>query len=548
LRRGPGNAGASGASLRSDAAGCRAADGPAEAMNARALAHGFLPAAGAEDESGNARLTVALITFGTMLATIMQSLDMTISNVALPYMAGSFAASYDESTWVLTSYIVAAAIMTPPTGWLAARFGRRRLFLVSVIGFTLASVLCGLAQSLPEAVVTRALQGMLGAALVPLSQATLFDTYPRERHASAMAIWGMGIMLGPILGPTLGGWLTEHWSWRWVYFVNLPVGVLAAVMIGGFVREGERRAPSRFDLFGFATLSIAVAGLQVVLDRGELEDWFDSPVLVVTAVVAAVAFYVFLVQMFSARAPFVRADLFTNRNFVLGMIIGFIVSVVLMGTMALFPPLLENLLQFPVQTVGLLLAPRGFGTMAAMLLVGRLAMVVQPRLLMFFGFIVSCVALYGMAGFSLQIGPHEVIVWGVVQGFGLGFIFPPLTSTSFSTLPPDRRTEAAGIYNLVRNIGASVGISVMTALVDHNTQTMHASLAAGLSPFDRALQGGATHLLDPNLPAGAALLNVEVTRQAAMVAYLDDFRLMLVLALIAAPLVLLMRTPPGTKR
>jgi MFS transporter, DHA2 family, multidrug resistance protein len=512
-------------------------------MNARALAHGFFPAAEAEDEGG-ARLTVALVTFGTMLATIMQSLDMTISNVALPYMAGSFGASYDQSTWVLTSYIVAAAIMTPPTGWLAARFGRRRLFLVSVVGFTLASVMCGLAQTLPEAVATRVLQGMLGAALVPLSQATLFDTYPRERHASAMAIWGMGIMLGPILGPTLGGWLTENWNWRWVYFVNLPVGALAAIMIAGFVREGERRAPARFDLFGFATLSIAVAGLQVVLDRGEIEDWFASPVILVTAVVAAVGFYIFLVQTFSTRAPFVRTDLFTDRNFVLGMVVGFIVSVVLMGTMALFPPLLESLLQFPVQTVGLLLAPRGLGTMAAMLLVGRLAMVVQPRFLMLFGFAVSVFALYGMSGFSLQIGPHQVVVWGLVQGFGLGFIFPPLTSTSFSTLPPERRTEAAGVYNLVRNIGASVGISVMTALVDRNTQTMHESLAALLSPFDRMLQGGGAHLLDPARPAGMAMLNAEVTRQAAMVAYLDDFRLMLVLALIAAPLVLLMRTPP----
>lgn len=497
-------------------------------------------------QSGPAAADIAMVTIGAMLATIMQSLDMTISNVALPYMAGTFGASYDESTWVLTSYIVAAAIMTPPTGWLAARFGRRRLFLISIIGFTIASVLCGMAQDISQAIVTRALQGMLGASLVPLSQAMLLDTYPPEKHARAMAIWGMGTLLGPILGPTLGGWLTDEWSWRWVYFVNIPIGGLAAAMIFGYVADTKTRLPPRLDIFGFATISLATAGLQIVLDRGEIDDWFSSPVIIAAAVIAALSFYVFVVWILSAKSPFIRPDFFLNRNFVVGLVIIFVVAVVLLGTMALFPPLLQNLLGFPVMTVGLLLAPRGLGTMAAMAIVSRLSAYVQPRFLMLFGFLVTASSMGGMSGFSLDIGPHDVFVWGALQGFGVGFIFPVLVSTSFRTLPVELRTEAAGIYNLVRNIGSSVGISIMTALVDRNTQVNHAQIAEVVSPFDRAL-GYMPYVLyyNPNKEAGAALLNNEVTRQAAMIGYIDDFRLMMVLALLAAPMVLLMKAPPG---
>ena len=342
---------------------------------------------------------VTMITIGTMLATLMQALDMTISNVALPYMAGTFAASYDESTWVLTSYIVAAAIMTPPTGWLAAKFGRRRLFLTSVFGFTATSALCGLSGSLTGAVVSRSLQGLFGAALVPLSQATLLDNYPPERHAYAMAIFGIGIMLGPILGPTLGGWLTENWTWRWVYFINVPVGAVAALLIWRHVRETDRSNPPPFDIFGFLAISIAVACLQVVLDRGEIKDWFGSTQIIVIALIASISFYLFLVHIFTVRSPFISPDLFLNRNFLLGSVFIFIIGIVLFGTLALFPPLLQELLDFPVVTVGILLAPRGIGTMIAMLIVAQLATAVQPRLLMIFGFLVCAYAMWGMATF-----------------------------------------------------------------------------------------------------------------------------------------------------
>ncbi len=478
----------------------------------------------------------------------MQALDTTIANVALPYMAGTFAASYDQSTWVLTSYIVAAAIMTPPTGWLAARFGRRRLYLVSVLGFTAASMLCGLSQSLGEAVVSRVIQGLFGAALVPLSQATLLDSYPRERHGQAMAIWGMGIMLGPILGPTLGGWLTEHWTWRWVFFINLPVGLVDALVIAAYVPETRERRPPSFDFFGFVAISIAIACVQFVLDRGELLDWFSSTQIVVATVAAGVAFYIFLVQMFTAREPFIRPDLFLNRNLSLGLVFIFIVGMVLYGTMALFPPLLQDLLNYPVVTVGLLLAPRGIGTMIAMLVVGRLTRVLAPRVLMIVGFLANAYAMWGMANFSLAVGPWDVFSWGVLQGFGLGFIFVPLTATAFSTLPTARRTEGAGMYSLMRNLGSSIGISIVTTLVDRNTEANHAMIAAGLSPFNRALQQPPyLHLYDPHMARGIALLNAEVTRQAAMIGYIDDFKLMMVLTLIACPLVLLMTGPAEGK-
>ena len=503
-----------------------------------------------ENPAGTAlRSSLVMITVGTMLATLIQGLDMTISNVALPYMAGTFASSYDEATWVLTYYIIAAAIMTPPTGWLAARFGRRRLFLVSIVGFVVASVLCGMCQTLAQAIVARALQGMAGAALTPLSQATLLDTYPRERHPQAMAIWGMGIMLGPILGPTLGGWLTFDLSWRWVYYINVPIGAIAAAVVFFYVPETQRQQPPRFDLLGFCFLSTAVAGLQIVLDRGEIDDWFSSPTIVTWAVVGGTSFFLFLVQILLARDPFIRPDLFNNRNFVLGLFLNIVVSMLLMGTMSLFPPLLQDVLNFPVITVGLLLAPRGIGTMAAMVVVGRFSKYIAPRFMILSGFFITAMAMHGMAGFSLQIGPREVLFYGVIQGFGLGMIFPVLVSSSFATLSQARRVEAAGVYNLVRNVGSSVGISIMTALVDHNTQVNHSIIAQAVTPFSRSLFGTpASRFYDAFSVRGAAFLNNEVTQQATMIAYIDDFKLMMILALIASMAALLMPSVGGTPR
>ncbi len=500
------------------------------------------PGAGAEDSPN-----LVLITIGTMLATIMQALDTTIANVALPHMQGTFAASQDQITWVLTSYIVAAAIMTPPTGWLSNRFGRKRLFLTAVFGFTAASVLCGIATSLTQIVLFRVLQGMFGAALVPLSQATLLDSYPRERHGPAMAIWGIGIMVGPILGPTLGGWLTENYSWRWVFYINVPVGILAFMVITTSVRETARNLTLRFDVLGFAMISLAIAALQMFLDRGELKNWFGSTEIIAEATMACLFFYAFLVHTFTTEHPFISPKLFLDRNFSVSLIFITAVGVILYATLALLPPFLQSLLDYPVITTGILLAPRGAGTMVAMMIVGRIINHVDIRLLLTLGLGLSAYSLYWMVGFSLDVPTWEIVVSGIVQGFGLGFVFVPLTTVAFSTLTPDFRNEGAGIYNLMRNIGSSVGISATTVLLTQYTQINHEQLAANITAFNPLLRvPGVEHFWNPHTATGLAALNAEVTRQAAMIAYLDDFKALMVVTLLMMPLVLLLR--PGHRK
>jgi MFS transporter, DHA2 family, multidrug resistance protein len=487
-----------------------------------------------------------LITVSIMLATIMQALDTTIANVALPHMQGSLSAAQDQITWVLTSYIVAAAIMTPLTGWLAGRYGRKRVFLVSVAGFTLASALCGMADSLTQIVLYRLLQGICGAALVPLSQAVLLDINPPARHGQAMAIWGAGIMVGPILGPTLGGWLTDDYSWRWVFYINLPVGLLAFFGILAFVTETRHDKPGAFDFFGFAMLSLGLGGLQLMLDRGELKDWFGSTEIWIEATVAALGFYLFIVQMATAKRPFVSRALFKDRNFATGTIFIFIVGMILYATMALLPPMLQDLFNYPVITSGIVTVPRGIGTMIAMIMVGRLVGRVDVRLIILVGFGLTAFSLWQMTGFTLMMGETPFLVSGVIQGFGLGFLFVPLTTIAFGTLAPALRTEGAAIFSLLRNVGSSVGISIIQALLTENTQIAHASLAAHVTPYNPLMHS-------PLMPQGAdhathgalAALNGQITAQASMIAYLDDYWLMMILALAAIPLLLVFRTSRG---
>jgi DHA2 family multidrug resistance protein len=488
---------------------------------------------------------LAMITVSIMLATIMQVVDMTIVNVALPHMQGNLSATQDQISWVLTSYIVSAAIMTPVTGVLAARFGRKRLFALSVVGFTIASVLCGWATSLDQIVVYRVLQGALGASLVPLSQAVLLDSYPREKHGSAMALWGMGVMVGPILGPTLGGYLTEYYSWRWAFYINVPLGVLALFGILAFVPETEHQPRRGFDFFGFALLSIAIGALQLMLDRGNSLDWFGSTEIVVETVIAALAFYMFLVHMLTAEKPFIEAALFKDRNFSAGVALMFVVGVMLLATLALLPPFLQNLLGFPVVTAGLVLAPRGIGTMFAMLAVGRLVTRVDTRLLVLFGLAMTTVSMWQMAGFTLDVGVKDIVVTGVVQGIGLGFIFVPLSTAAFATLHPRYRNEGTAMFSLIRNIGSSIGISLVVTVLGQRTQINHAGLGANLTPFREAMHAPwMPQIWNFATPAGTAALDGEVTRQAVMLAYLDDFRFMMIMTLLAVPLLLLLRPPP----
>ncbi len=492
----------------------------------------------------------ALVTVSVMLATIMQAVDTTIANVALPQMRGSMGATQDQIAWVLTSYIVAAAVTMPLTGFIAARIGRKRLFVASVIGFTIASMLCGAAQSLTQIVLFRLLQGVFGASLVPLSQAVLLDAYPSERHGSAMAIWGVGVMVGPILGPSLGGWLTEHYDWRWTFYINLPVGVLAWLGVSLFVEETPVDRARRFDLFGFGLLGLAIGTLQLMLDRGESLDWWSSAEIVAESLVAAVALYMFVVHMFTHPQPFLEPVLFRDRNFVVGSTCMFAVGGILFATMVLLPSMLHDLMGYPVVDVGLLLVPRGVGTMLAMLAVGRLVGRVDTRVQIGLGLLLTSLAMWEMTRFSLDTPASIVAYTGVVQGLGLGFVFVPLSTISFSTLPPRLRNEGAALFSLMRNIGSSIGISVVVALLAQNAQANHAALAEFLNPYSLPLREAAeSGAYDLASPASLALLNAELTRQSAMLGYLQNFRLMMWVALGVLPLVLLLRPvrgPAGT--
>ena len=485
-----------------------------------------------------------MITGSVMLATIIQALDTTIANVALPHMQGSLSASQDQITWVLTSYIVAAAIATPLTGWLCDRYSQKRVFLVSVAGFTFASLLCGIAGSLTEIVAARLLQGLFGAALVPLSQAVMLEITPPAERGSAMAVWGMGVMVGPILGPTLGGWLTDSYDWRWVFFINLPIGALAFYGIWRYIHPVKAARSMRFDMFGFAALSLAIGALQMLLDRGQDNDWFSSTETWIEFLLFVIAAACFAVHtaFTPAGKSFLDYRLLKNGNYVTGLIFIFIVGMVLYATRALTPPMLQSLMDYPVSTVGILTAPSGMGTMLAMLIVGKLVGKVDLRALLLGGFTITAFSLWQMSGYTLVLSESDIVWPGVIQGIGLGLVFVPLSTATFATLQPQMFSQGTAIYSLIRNIGSSIGISLVQTLLVRNTQVAHSSLAqtVNMAAANGALSNPA---YDVAKPAGLALLNAEVNRQAAMIAYIDDFRLMLILTLCVIPLLWLIKPP-----
>ncbi|SFB37727.1 MFS transporter, DHA2 family, multidrug resistance protein [Collimonas sp. OK607] len=490
-----------------------------------------------------------MITIFIMLATIIQALDGTIANVALPHMQGSLSASQDQITWVLTSYIVAAAITTPLTGWLCDRFGQKNVFLVSIAGFTIASMACGVSMSLAQIVGARLLQGVFGAALVPLSQAVLLDINPREKHGSAMAVWGMGVMIGPILGPTLGGWLTDSYNWRWVFFINVPIGSLAFYGILKYIRSTTAARRMNFDMFGFATLSIAIGALQMLLDRGEQNDWFSSRETWIEAIVLTMSFSYFLAHtaLRPAGKSFFDYRLLKNSNYVTGLLFIFIVGLVLFATRALTPSMLQSLMGYPARIAGLVTAPSGFGTMMAMLVVGRLVGKVDLRVLLAIGFSVTAFSLWQMSRYTLVLSPSDIVWPGVIQGVGLGLVFVPLSAATFATLTPEMRAEGTAIYSLIRNIGSSIGIALVQTLLVRNTQIAHSSLVekiSGTSPAYQDAMVASTYNLATQ--SGLEVINGEVTRQASMIAYVNDFWLMLIMTLMVIPLLLLIRPPKAS--
>ena len=485
-----------------------------------------------------------LITLCAMVATLMQALDSTIANVALPYMQGSLLTTSDQITWVLTSYIVAAAIMTSPVGWLASRFGRKNFFIVCLAGFTLASMLCGVAQSLTQMVAFRLLQGVFGAALVPLSQATILDLYSAEQRGSAMAMWGMGVMVGPILGPTLGGYLTEVYDWRWVFFINLPFGALAIAGLWFFLKEEKRAIATSFDWTGFIVLSMGIGALQMMLDRGGELDWFASGEIWLELLLATLGLYLFVVHVLLAERPFISPRIFADVNFASGFVVMFAVGMVLLASSALLAPYLQTLGGYPVRDAGLLMVPRGLGTMLAMMVAGRFASRVDPRLLMAAGIGMLAYSFWEMGTWTPAVQPFTLSWVTAIQGFGLGFVFIPLQVLAFATLPAQFRTDGAALFSLVRNVGSAIGVSVASFMLAQNAQIVHAQLAEGLTGFNRMLQTGGAYLFwNTATSAGRMALNGEVSRQALAIAYTDDFKLMFWVCLPTALLLLLMRKP-----
>jgi DHA2 family multidrug resistance protein len=494
----------------------------------------------------SARLNRPMITISIMLATIMQTLDSTIANVALPHMQGSLSASQDQIAWVLTAYIVASAIATPLTGFLCDRFGQKTVFLVSVAGFTLASALCGISDSLGEIVAARLLQGVFGAAFVPLSQVVLMEINPREKQGSAMAIWGMGVMVGPILGPTLGGWLTDEYNWRWVFFINIPIGIVTFYGIWKYIRPIPAERRMQIDLFGFTTLSLAVGALQMLLDRGQQNDWFSATETWIELIVFVVAatYFVAHTALTPAEKSFFDYRLLKNTNYATGTLFIFVVGLVMYASRALIPTMLEDLLDYPVATTGLITSPSGIGTMLAMLIAGRLIGKLSVRLMLTIGFVTLAISLWQMSHYSLDLGIGDIIWPGVWQGIGLGLVFVPLSTSTFATLDAHMRSQGTAIFSLVRNIGSSIGISLVQFLLVRNTVIAHASLVERVTYANPAWSDPAiASAYSVHRPAAAAALDSVITQQATMIAYIDDFWLMCILSIVVLPLVFLLKPP-----
>lgn len=464
-----------------------------------------------------------LITGVVMAAALMQVIDTTIVNVALPHMQGTLSASPDEITWTLTSYMVASAIFMPLTGYLSDRFGRKAYLFMSVLGFTVFSGLCGASMNLTQMVAFRLLQGVFGAALVPLSQAILTDIFAPEDRGMAMAIWGMGIMVGPILGPTLGGYLTEIASWRWTFYVNLPVGIITLLLIN-IVPDSERKA-RRMDWAGLGLLSLGIGGLQFVLDRGNTDDWFDAFGIQCGAYLSVLGFLGFIIHEFTnhQRAIF-DLSIFKDRNFTLSSIMLCFMGVAIYGTSVLQPLMMEGLLNYPVMTAGLVMAPRGISSMLSMLIVSKLINKVDARWMILLGSVVNFYGVWVCTRYSTNVDLFWLTWPMLIQGFGIGMVMVPLSTIAYSTLEPHLRNDAAGVYSLLRTIGGSIGISITITLFARRSQLFWNGLGGGITLFNHAVSHylQPLHLL-PRSALGIALLSLTLQEQSAMLAYINAF-------------------------
>jgi len=491
-------------------------------------------------------LALRIITVCAMMGVMMQSMDSTISNVALPYMQGSLEASRDQVTWVLTSYVVAAAIMTAPAGWLAARFGRKNLLVVSLAGFTISSMLCGAAQTLDEMILFRVLQGVFGAAMAPLSQSMMVDLYPPHKRGQTMAVFSMGIMVAPILGPTLGGYLTDAYSWRWVFYINAPFGLASVIGMLLFFRDSHHDKALRFDWFGFSMLGIAIGTLQLMLDRGTTLDWFSSGEIVIEALTAGLCVYLFVIHFFLSERSFLPRGMFSDRNFVSSLVILFVLSLCIFAGTALLPPYLQNLGGYSVVQTGILMAPRGIGSIISMYWVGRVVMRTDPRHIMAAGLAIMLSANWEMSRWTPEVSTAWLMATTFVQGMGTGMMFVPMSVVSFTTLPAQFRTDAAALTNLMRNLGSAIGISITSTILVNSTQIVHAQLAEHANPFNRGLTLNAPSMYwNPQLNFGAEQLNAIINYNAQVIAYANDFLFIFLTGSTAFIAIYLLRRPPA---
>lgn len=505
-----------------------------------------------------------LIAISVMLATVMEVLDTSVANVALPHISGNLSATTEEATWVLTSYLISNAIILPATSWITSFVGRKRFLILCIILFTFASALCGAAPNLQILILARILQGIGGGALQPIAQAILLESFPPEKRGSAMALYGMGVVVAPIIGPTLGGWITDNYSWRWIFYINLPVGALAAFMANTFVEDPpyiKNQKPGRIDYIGFGLMALGLSALELTLDLGQQRDWFSSPVIIFTTASCAVSLLTFIAWELYTPDPIVNLRIFLNRNFAVGTLLIASVGVVLYGSTALLPLFLQTLLGYPAVESGMAVSPRGIGSIVSMVIVGRLIGRIDSRYLIMFGFAVLGYSMYLFTGINLDIAQRNVIVPMIISGFALGFVFVPLTTLTMGTLSNKEIGNASGIYNLMRNTGGSFGIALMTTFLARGSQQHQAVLMPNVNQYNPAFQQmfeQIKHSLmataDPVTAAQRAyqvIYGMVVVKQAAVLAYIDNFRLMAILCFLGIPAALFFariknkKPPPG---
>lgn len=506
--------------------------GPAPAATSQTTAYGEYP-----DPARR-----ALISAGLILTTLMTSIDATIANTVLPQIRASVSASQDEILWTLTSFILAGTVVTPTIGWTERRFGRRTVLLTALVGFTLSSMLCGIATGIGELVIYRVMQGATAAFFIPISQAIMLDINPPEDHARAMSMWGMGAVLGPIMGPILGGVITDNLNWRWVFFINIPIAIVGFMIMATALPRRTHRERQSFDGFGFIVLIIALICMQLILDRGPGQEWFSSTEIWIYAGIAALFGYLFFVHIFTSARPIIHPSILADRNYLLGSVMILFIGVLMFAGMAVLPSLMQGLLGYPVLTAGLTQASRGAGTFVSMFLVGRLVGKVDNRLIIFVGISLTGLSYYLMSGFALEMDQTPIVVSGLFQGLGLGLVFIPLMSIAFTTINPQLRTEAASFYTLIRNIGSSLGISMVGALQIYNMGVVSSQLAEHATPDNPNVAATLPPGLDLGTAPGQAIMEGLIARQAAMVAYIDSFHLLFIMSALTLPLLLLLRT------